>query len=369
MMKFELKVPTEVIFGDNAVENNYMKFNDEGDTALIVTGGISSKVNGALKDILDALDKVNKDYYIFDKVEENPSLETIEDGSKLGKRVNADFVVGVGGGSSLDAAKAIAIMIKNRSITKESIFSTKDLEGIPVFAIPTTSGTGSEVTQYSIVTDNKEQTKRNLGQSIFPKISFLDPKYTEKLSLQLTRNTAMDAFSHIVEGYLNSNSTEYTDKLSIEALQIWSEALESLLKGKFTKKDRENMMLASTLAGVIISSNGTSIPHGMGYSLTYNKGVPHGLANCCLFPEYLKSFKNHKKVNNIINILGFSELDDLNKAIKKLSTVNINITEDEIKEYTDNMWNNKEKLKNHSEEITYDELYKIYYNSLIGNDK
>ncbi|MEG1003986.1 MAG: iron-containing alcohol dehydrogenase [Clostridium sp.] len=228
MMKFELKVPTEVIFGDNVVENNYMKFNNEGNTALIVTGGISSKVNGALKDVLDALDKVNKDYYIFDKVEENPSLETIEDGSKLGKHVNADFVVGVGGGSSLDAAKAIAIMIKNKNITKESIFSEKDLSGIPVFAIPTTSGTGSEVTQYSIVTDKKEQTKRNLGQSIFPKISFLDPKYTEKLSLQLTRNTAMDAFSHIVEGYLNSNSTEYTDKLSIEALQIWSEALESL---------------------------------------------------------------------------------------------------------------------------------------------
>lgn len=367
-MKFNLNVPTEIIFGEDVIKNNYIKFEDEGNVALIVTGNKSSKFNGALKDVLDALDRLNKDYYIFDKVEENPSLETIEKGSSLGRGVNADFVIGIGGGSSLDAAKAIAMMIRNKNVTKENIFDFKDLEALPVIAIPTTSGTGSEVTQYSIVTDNKKHTKRNLGQTIYPKIAFLDPKYTEKLSVQITRNTAMDAFSHIVEGYLNSNSTEYTDKLAIEALKYFSEALDSLLKGDFSRKDRENMMIASTIAGGIIAHNGTSIPHGMGYALTYNKGIPHGLSNCCLYPEYLKTFKDHKKLNNIISILGFSSLKDLNKNIKRLSTVNVKISEDEIKEYTDNIWNNKEKLKNHPEEITYDELYKIYYNSLIGSN-
>ena len=91
-MKFNLNVPTEIIFGEDVVKNNYIKFEDEGNVALIVTGNKSSKFNGALKDVLDALDRLNKDYYIFDKVEENPSLETIEKGSSLGRGVNADLL-------------------------------------------------------------------------------------------------------------------------------------------------------------------------------------------------------------------------------------------------------------------------------------
>lgn len=366
-MKFNLKVPTEVLFGENIIKDNCNKFNKIGDRALIVMGGKSAKLNGALSDILTALDSCDKEYYIFDKVEENPSLETIEAGSKLGKAIKADFVIGIGGGSPLDAAKAISLMINNPKLTKESIFSQKGLEGIPVIAVPTTAGTGSEVTQYAIVTDHIGKVKRNLGQTIYPKMAFIDSRYTEKLNIPMTRNTAMDAFSHIVEGYLNSNATEYTDKLSQEALKVWGEALDGLLKGSLTKEDRNNLMMSSTLAGVIISKNGTSIPHGMGYALTYHKGVPHGLANCCLYNEYLDSFKNKKKVNNIVNILGFSSLKDLKKVISKLSQINLSITEEEAKKYTDDIWNNKEKLKNHPEDISYDELYNIYYKSLVKN--
>ncbi|MBM7833551.1 iron-containing alcohol dehydrogenase family protein [Clostridium sardiniense] len=366
-MRFNLKVPTQVFFGENTIKNNCDKFNKIGNRALIVMGGKSAKLNGALSDILTALDSCDKEYYIFDKVEENPSLETIEAGSKLGKAIKADFVIGIGGGSPLDAAKAISLMINNPKLTKESMFSQKNLEGIPVIAVPTTAGTGSEVTQYAIVTDHIGKVKRNLGQTIYPKMAFIDSRYTEKLNIPMTRNTAMDAFSHIVEGYLNSNATEYTDKLSQEALKIWGESLDGLLKGSLTKEDRNNLMMSSTLAGVIISKNGTSIPHGMGYALTYHKGVPHGLANCCLYNEYLDSFKNKKKVNNIVNILGFSSLKDLKKVISKLSQINLSITEEEAKKYTDDIWNNKEKLKNHPEDISYDELYNIYYKSLVNS--
>lgn len=364
-MKFNLKVPTEIIFGEDAIKGNYEKLRELGDRVLIVTGKKSAKTNGALKDVLDSLFKLEKEFFIFDKIEENPSVDIIEEGGFFGREKNIDFVIGIGGGSPLDGAKAIALMIKNNNVNKENIFEEKNLEGIPVVAVPTTSGTGSEVTQYSIVTDNKLKKKRNLGQSIYPKISFIDPKYTEHLSIIKTRNTAMDAFSHIVEGYLNRNSTEYTDNLSIEALKIWSEALESLLKGNLNKEDRKNLMIASTLGGAIIAENGTSIPHGMGYPLTYNKGIPHGLANCSLYGEYLKAFKDRKKVNNIVNILGFSSLDDLVKTINKISPPNIIVTEEEIKNYTDEVWSNKEKLKNHPEDINYDNLYNIYYKSLI----
>lgn len=367
-MRFNLKVPTEVLFGEDIIKSNCNKFNKIGNRALIVMGERLAKLNGALSDILSALDICNKEYYIFDKVKENQSLEIVETGSSIGKSVKADFVIGVGGGSSIDAAKAISLMINNPNLTKESIFSEKKLEGIPVIAVPTTAGTGSEVTKYAIVTDHLGKVKKNLGQTIYPKIAFVDPRYTEKLNMSMTRNTAMDAFSHIIEGYLNSNSTEYTDKLSQEALKIWGEALDGLLKGSLTREDRSNLMISSTLAGAIIDKNGTSIPHEMGYALTYHKGVPHGVANCCLYNEYLESFKNKKKVNNIVNILGFSSLKDLKKVINKLSQTNLSITEEEAKKYTDEIWNNKEKLKNHPEDISYDKLYNIYYKSLVKND-
>lgn len=364
-MKLDLKVPTEVLFDENIIKNNYEKFNKLGDTALIVIGKKSAKINGALNDILSALDYCNKEYYIFDKVEENPSIDTIESARNLGNSIGADFVVGIGGGSALDAAKAVSVMIKNPNVNKKNIFEQKNLNSLPVVAVPTTAGTGSEVTQYSIVTDTINMCKRNLGQEVYPKIAFIDPKYTNKLNIEVTRNTAMDTFSHIVEGYLNSNSTKDTDKMAEEALRIWSEASDGLLRGILSKEDRKNLMLASTIGGAIIAKTGTSIPHGMGYPLTYYKKIPHGLANLCLYNEYLNSFKNKRKINNIINILGFMSLDDLKKFINNLCETNINITEEEIKSYTDEIWSNKEKLKNHIENISYNDLYNIYYKSLI----
>lgn len=367
-MDLDLKVPTEVLFDKDIIKNNCEKFDELGDVALIVIGKKSAKINGALSDILNALDLSNKDYYIFDKVEENPSIETIELASKLGRTVKADFIVGIGGGSAIDASKAIAFMIKNLNVNKKNIFNQKKLSSIPVIAVPTTAGAGSEVTQYSIVTDNNKKCKRNLGQEIYPKIAFIDPKYTKGLNIEISRNTAMDAFSHIVEGYLSKNATEYTDKLALKALKIWAEVSDNLLCGNLTENDRENLMVASTIGGAIISKTGTSIPHCMGYPLTYYKNVPHGLANLCLYNEYLDSFKDRKKVNNIVSILGFTSLKDLKKFINSLLEININVTKEEIKKYTDEVFKNKEKLKNHIEDLNYDDLYNIYYKSLIDNN-
>lgn len=159
-MRFNLDTPTEILFGENIIKENCNKFNEFGDRALIVMGRKSAKLNGALSDILSVLDIYDKEYYIFDKVEENPSLETIEEGSKFGRDVKADFVIGIGGGSSLDAAKAISLMINNPYLTKENIFNKGTFEGVPVIAVPTTAGTGSEVTQYAIVTDHLEKNKK-----------------------------------------------------------------------------------------------------------------------------------------------------------------------------------------------------------------
>lgn len=363
-MNLSFYMPTKVLMGKNIVKNNGKVLCNYGKKALIVTGKYSSKVNGSLNDTTEALNENEIDYVIFDEVEENPSLETIEAAANIGKDSMVDFVIGIGGGSPLDAAKAIAVMIKNPELNKDNILTDRKLESIEVIAIPTTAGTGSETTQYSIVTVHKEKTKKNLGQSIFPAIAFLDASYMEGMNVKTTTSTAVDALSHLVEGYLNVNANLITDTLVEKGLSLWGQCIEDLLKEEYSFETRENLMLASTLAGMVIAQTGTSLPHGMGYSLTYFKNVPHGIANVCLYKEYLNVFKNRERVNNIWKVLNLSSYDEMINILCKLSEVNIDVTEEELKEYTDGMWNNKMKLKNHPEEIQYEELYNIYLRTL-----
>jgi len=364
-MEFKYSMPTKIYFGEDSVLKNKEVFSKIGSKALIVTGRSSAKKNGSYDDVINALSAVGVEHILFDEVEENPSLETIEKGSNIGKDNNVDFVIGIGGGSPMDAAKAMAVFIKNPEINMDNIFCGRQLESIPVVAVATTSGTGSEVTQYSIVTSNKEKIKINLGQSIFPKAAFLDSKYTFELPYDITVNTAVDAFTHLVEGYLNTNSTFMSELYGEKGFELFKYCFEKLIKKEFDKEFRAKIMLASTLGGIQISQTGTSLPHGMGYFLTYFKGLPHGLANGVLTIEYLKSFKNKTKVEKLLKILDLNTLDELEMIFKKLINVNLQITEEEILEYSKTFVSNKNKLKNHPEEVHLEDIVHIYSKSLL----
>ena len=364
-MEFQYLMPTQIYFGEDVVIKNKEMLCGMGKSALIITGRSSAKRNGAYDDIIKALSESKIDYLLFEEVEENPSLETIEKGSQIGKENQVDFVIGIGGGSPMDAAKAIAVFIKNPEVNIDNIFSGEKLEGIPVVAVATTSGTGSEVTQYSIVTSNKEKTKKNLGQSIFPKVAFLDPRYTFDLPYHITVNTSIDAFTHLVEGYLNSNSNYMSDIYGEKGFELFKSCFQKLVNNELDHEFRTDVMLASTLAGVQIAQNGTSLPHGMGYPLTYFKGMPHGLANGILTIAYLKSFKDQTKIEKMLDILGLRNLADLEVIFDKLIDVKIDITPEEIKTYSKDLISNKAKLKNHTEEVDLADIVGIYSKSFF----
>lgn len=364
-MEFKYLMPTEIFFGEDVVLKNKEVFSEIGSKALVVTGRSSAKKNGSYDDVKKALSETGVEYVLFDEVEENPSLETIEKGSNIGKENHVDFVIGIGGGSPMDAAKAMAVFIKNPEINKENIFSGRKLEYIPVVAVATTSGTGSEVTQYSIVTSHKDKTKKNLGQSIFPRAAFLDSKYTFDLPYDITVNTALDAFTHLVEGYLNTNSTYMSDIYGEKGFELFKYCFEKLVRKELDQEFRSKVMLASAMGGIQIAQNGTSLPHGMGYPLTYFKGLPHGLANGVLTIEYLKSFKDQSKINRMLNILGFSHLEELENIFKILIDVKVDITVEEINEYSKHFFSNKDKVRNHTEEVDLEDIVRIYSNSLL----
>lgn len=355
-------MPTKIIMGKDAIRKNSENFR-WGNKALIVTGKSSSKKNGSLADIEAALGQEDINYVVFDEIEENPSLETIEKARQFGVSHGIDFIIGVGGGSPLDAAKAIGVMINNPELTIDSLIGG-NLQSIPIIAVPTTAGTGSETTQYAILTNHKAQTKMNIRHSIFAKVAFLDATYMINMPADITIHTAIDAFTHLVESYLSTKSDTLSDLIAEQGIRIWGECIDSLLSGYFTYETREKLMLASTLGGVAIANTETSLPHGMGYPLTYYKNVPHGLANGMLYIHYLRVFKDRSKVDKIHKLLGLNSHIELEKILTILCTHPIQITEEEIKKYTHNICSNEAKLKNHPEEVGYEEIYNIYKRSL-----
>ncbi|MDK2807370.1 MAG: hypothetical protein PWP24_99 [Clostridiales bacterium] len=365
-MNFRYEMPTSIYFGRNVIRDNADVFHRAGKKALLVTGQSSAKKNGSLQDIIWSLEKKGVTYVLFDEVEENPSLETIERGATIGSRENADFIIGIGGGSPMDAAKAIAVFIQNPSVTKETIFKQGSLSALPVIAVATTAGTGSEVTPYSIVTVNAEKTKKNLGQRVFPVAAFLDSKYTEALPVDITVNTAVDAFTHLVEGYLNTNSNQMSDLYAEEGFALFASCFPKLLQQQFDASFREAVLYASMLAGMVIAQTGTSLPHGMGYALTYHKGLSHGAANGILTSEYLKIFKNQTKLERMLSLLKLESIQKLEEILKRLMPVKVLITEQEIEAYASAFLANKAKRKNHPEEIGLEEILQIYKNSLLG---
>jgi alcohol dehydrogenase class IV len=349
MRPFIFHIGSKVLFGRNIVRDNSASFPLYGKKALLVTGRTSAKYCGALDDIEAALDKSGLKYAVFDRVENNPSLENVQEGGNAARDLGADMIIGVGGGSPLDAAKAVAVLAKNDIEPAElfsNVFSSKPL---PIIAVPTTAGTGSEVTPYSILTRKDMQTKMSFGnEDTVPKLALLDPAYTDNLPRETTINTAVDAFSHAVEGYLGKKSTPMTDMLALETIRIFGSCLKPLKQNTVDKEVRERLLYTSLLGGMVIAHTGTTIMHGLGYSLTYFKQVPHGKANGLLMEEYFRfNYEEaREKIDTLIRLLGLGSIKEFGIVMGTLLRDRVVLTDAEISLYSSLAMQQKSTLNN-----------------------
>lgn len=287
-MKFNFRIPTDIYFGSNIVYENKDVFCSLGSRAIIVTGRNSAKKSGALADLERALSETKIQYCIFDRIENNPSVKTIGNAAALAKDFKADMVIGVGGGSPLDAAKAVGVLTANPNMAVMDLFSGGFSAAVPIIAIPTTAGTGSEATPYSVLYVEEQSTKLSFsGKCTFPHSAMIDAQYTNSLSLYVTIDTAIDAFTHVFEGFLCNNATWLSDALALEAIRVFGECLPLLKDETKTSEIREKLMYVSFLGGLVITQTGVTIMHGMGYCFTCFKDVSHGRANAFLLPAYL----------------------------------------------------------------------------------
>lgn len=284
----EFYIPTKVYHEDGAVLNHSKEIAALGRKAFIVTGKSSAVKTGALDDVVKALEDNDTGYILYDKIEENPSVEAVMEATDIGRSHGADFVIGIGGGSPMDAAKAIALMVQNRDTSGEVLYQDLKIKALPVAEIPTTCGTGSEVTPYAILTRNDKKTKQSIKHKIYPSVACIDAKYLKCAPVSVIRNTAIDALGHLIESYFNKKATPYTHMLCQYGLKVWAKNRTALYDGKgFTDKNYNKLLFASTLAGMAIAHTGTSIPHGLSYYMTYNKNIPHGKAVGMFLPGYL----------------------------------------------------------------------------------
>ncbi len=317
--------PTRIIFGEGSLKRVGEEARKFGERALIVTGKSSSKKSGSLDEVVNSLTSHNLQAEVFNKVEPDPSVETVEEGAKVVKKLKVDVVIGLGGGSPMDAAKGIALLMTNKGKITD-YFGTDKVEepALPTIAIPTTAGTGSEVTKYAVVTERKKMLKQIIGSfHISPVLAILDPMLTLSMPASLTANTGVDALSHAIESYVCTKANPVSDILALESIRLIAEALPGAVSQPENIEVRKKMLFASSIAGIALTSSGAGIIHGMGYSITLYYGAPHGLANALLMPEAMEFnlVANPSKYKNIAAAMGKKVEGLLEKDAARLSVV------------------------------------------------
>ena len=362
-MEFKYAIPTKIYFGENCIAKNAGIFAQLGKTVMIVTGKHSAKASGALNDVVMVMDKNKIECIIFDEIENNPSVETVEKAGKIAVQKKVDFIIGIGGGSPIDASKAIAVLAANPDIIATDLFKNDFEKVLPIIAIPTTAGTGSEVTSYSVLVRKDLQTKVSFGtEKTYPQYAFLDAKYTFTLGKSITINTAVDAFTHALEGYLANRSTVISECLSLEAIKTFGKSMRKLANFELDNNDRENLMYASLLGGIIIAQTGVTIAHGMGYCYTFFKDIPHGKANGFIMREYLKlNYDVAKaKIDNVLNALDCSDIDEFADILKAILGDAPKLTVEEIQLYTELTQIQKGSMSNTPHEVNAEVIYELW---------
>jgi len=280
-------MPEHVVIGENALEKAKMYLNECGKCACIVTGKhvVKSEMMTQLKEALEAC---NITYVIFDGITGEPTDKMIEEGIKIYKENHCDFCIGIGGGSPLDSAKAIAAMITNEG--KIADYNGKMItKKVPsIVAIPTTAGTGSEATKMTIVTDTANDIKMLLkGDVLVPNLAIVDPSFSLSSPKSITAATGLDALTHAIEAYTSKCAFSLTDTLAISAVKRIMEYLPVAYRDGSDKKAREEMAIAAFEAGVCINNSSVTLVHGMSRPIGALFHVAHGLSNAMLLKECL----------------------------------------------------------------------------------
>lgn len=287
---------------------------------------------GVTKKVTDVLDNADIDYEIYSEIKPNPTIENVKTGVTAFKASGADCIIAIGGGSSMDTAKAIGIIIKNPDFA-----DVRSLEGVapttnkcvPIIAVPTTAGTAAEVTINYVITDTEKNRKMVcVDPKDIPVVAVVDPDMMSSMPKGLTAATGMDALTHAIEGYITAGAWELSDMFHLKAIEIISNSLRGAVEN--TPQGREGMALGQYVAGMGFSNVGLGIVHSMAHPLGALYDTPHGVANAIILPTVMEynAPATGEKYRNIAKAMGVDGVDGMTidearkaavNAVKKLS--------------------------------------------------
>lgn len=245
---------------------------------------------GVTQKVLDILDNAKLAYEVYSEIKPNPTIENVQTGVEAFKKSGADYLIAIGGGSSMDTAKAIGIIIENPEFedvrSLEGVASTKK-KSVPIFAVPTTAGTAAEVTINYVITDAEKNRKMVcVDPKDIPVVAFVDPEMMASMPKGLTAATGMDALTHAIEGYITAGAWELSDMFHLKAIEIIARSLRNAVAN--TPEGRADMALGQYIAGMGFSNVGLGIVHSMAHPLGALYDTPHGVANAIILPTVME---------------------------------------------------------------------------------
>jgi len=286
MSAYQFHSPVKTYVGED-FDTLLLSLTGDAQNIAVISGATSIIKTGFKKRIEKFLQ--DRNLFFFSEIEENPSIDTVMRGGAAIRRHETELVIAFGGGSAIDAAKAVALFGNNRGDFHEVFNAEKMNPALPVIAIPTTCGTGSEMNSYAIITDPENMDKVNLcKESMFPAAAILEPAFLKTLDKDLLRATVFDAFSHAFEGYLSKRSNPFSDIIALHSIDM---ILRTIVNSNgFENLDDDALagfLYGSSLAGIVILHTGTTLLHALGYYFTNHKKIHHGKANAILLDAYV----------------------------------------------------------------------------------
>lgn len=378
---FSYSMPTKVLFGPGQLSRIGEEAKNLGNRALLVTGRTAMRRLGVIDKVKTYLKSNRIQADVFDQVMPNPTVEVVNKGGKLAKERSCDLIIGLGGGSVIDAAKGVAVIAAHGGNIERYIGVNK-IPGstLPVVAVPTTSGTGSEVTIFAVFTRGKEKVAA-ASDFISPKISILDPLLLISQSSQLTVCTGMDALAHAIEAYTSRKANFFSNMFAREAIKLIGRHLRRAVWVGEDLEARKEMALASNLAGMAINYAGTTAGHALGMSVGGFFGVDHGTTVGILLPHLMKynisaDLRKFAEISVLLgeNIEGISLRDAALKSIQAVKNLmgdinlsqtlsEIGIKEDAIPEVVEDAMT-KPAFKNNLKILTKEETCEMCRSAL-----
>ena len=287
---------------------------------------------GVTKKVIDVLEGAGLDYEVYSNIKPNPTIENVQTGVEAFKKSGADYLIAIGGGSSMDTAKGIGIVIANPEFedirSLEGVAPTKN-KSVPIFAVPTTAGTAAEVTINYVITDVEKNRKMVcVDPKDIPVVAFVDPEMMSSMPKGLTAATGMDALTHAIEGYITAGAWELSDMFHLKAIEIISRSLRNAVAN--TPEGRADMALGQYIAGMGFSNVGLGIVHSMAHPLGALYDTPHGVANAIILPTVMEynAPATGEKYREIARAMGVQGVDSMTQeeyrkaaidAVRKLS--------------------------------------------------